>query len=65
MAIAGVFADIVGMRTVFFAGGAIAVAASAVAWALFRYRPGPAAEPGQATGGAASLPTPPVEAAPG
>ncbi len=65
MAVAGVFADIVGMRIVFYVGGAVAIVASGVAWALFRYRQAPAAEAGRATGGAASLPTPPVEAAPG
>jgi len=67
MALAGVFADIVGMRAVFYAGGAIVGAAAVVAWALFRWSP---AESGatteeNATGGAASLPAPPVEVAPG
>jgi MFS family permease len=36
MAVAGVMADVVGMRAVFFAGGAVAMAAAAVAWVLFR-----------------------------
>jgi len=67
MALAGVFADIVGMRVVFYAGGAVVGAAAIVAWALFRWSPTADEAPaeGNETGGAASLPAPPVEVAPG
>jgi len=67
MALAGVFADIVGMRVVFYAGGAVVGAAAIVAWALFRWSPAAdeASVEGNETGGAASLPAPPVEVAPG
>ena len=39
MAAAGVLADVVGMRTVFIAGGAVAGLAALVAWLLFRSAP--------------------------
>jgi MFS family permease len=42
MAAAGVLADVVGMRTVFIAGGVVAGAAAVVAWLLFRSAPAPA-----------------------
>jgi len=54
MAVAGILADVVGMRTVFFAGGAVAMFAAVVAWALFRT--------GNETGRAASMPARPVGA---
>jgi MFS family permease len=54
MAVAGILADVVGMRTVFFAGGAIAMSAAVVAWVLFRT--------GNETGRAASMPARPVGA---
>ena len=69
MALAGVFADLVGMRAVFYAGGAIVAVAAVVAWALFRWAPNAEADDASAehkeAGGAASLPTPPAEVAPG
>jgi MFS family permease len=67
MAIAGIFADVVGMRVVFYAGGAVAIVAAAVSWALFRWRPAvdDDASPANETGGAASMPHPPVGVAPG
>ena len=39
MAAAGILADVIGMRAVFVAGGAIVFVAAAVAWALFRGAP--------------------------
>lgn len=67
MALAGIFADMAGMCAVFYAGGAMALVAAVVSWTLFRWSPagpGPVAS-GSETGGAASLPAPPVEVAPG
>jgi MFS family permease len=72
MAACGVFAGIVGMRPVFFIGGAIAMSAAVVAWLLFRLVPDgaatapadtavPAAEPGDGEGRVASPPARPVE----
>jgi MFS family permease len=70
MALAGIFADVIGMRPVFYIGGAFAILAAVVAWALFRWSPAPAEQdsassPGSETGGATSLPHPPVGVAPG
>lgn len=73
MALAGIFADIIGMRVVFFVGGGIAMLAAVVAWALFRWTPAASEaaseaqppSPDSETGGAASLPHPPVGVAPG
>lgn len=59
MAIAGILADAVGMRPVFYAGGAMGLLASLITWALFRW------SPERSAGGAASLPTPPARTAPG
>ena len=41
MAAAGILADVVGIRVVFAAGGAIALLAAVVAWLLFRSEPEP------------------------
>jgi len=53
MAVAGVLADAVGMRAVFYAGGAITIAASLLAWALFRWTPA-AREPARLADGRGS-----------
>lgn len=64
MAAAGILAGVVGMRPVFYAGGAMGIVAAVVALALFRWSPRATAADSE-TGGAASLPHPPVETAPG
>jgi MFS transporter, DHA3 family, macrolide efflux protein len=71
MAVCGIFAGVVGMRAVFFVGGAIAMSAAVVAWLLFRLVPdreaavtdGPTALPGNmdGEGRVASPPARPVE----
>jgi MFS family permease len=50
MAAAGILADVIGIRGVFVAGGAVALVAALVAWAMFRGQPSPAAQPEVAPG---------------
>lgn len=49
MAMAGILADVIGIRSVFAIGGAMTLVAAIVAWALFRRAPAEASDAGHAT----------------
>lgn len=55
MAIAGGFADVLGMRSVFYLGGAMALLAAVTVWALFRWSPATSPAPAPASASASNV----------